>query len=92
MTSTIGQDRIRFTNPDQILARARQVSVDLAERADRHDREGSYAPENIDALWAAGLGNLNLPVELGGAGADLSTTGRVVEAIAAGTRRRRSST
>jgi alkylation response protein AidB-like acyl-CoA dehydrogenase len=49
-----------------------------------HDREGSYAPENIDALWAAGLGNLNLPVELGGLGADLATTGRVVEAIATG--------
>jgi alkylation response protein AidB-like acyl-CoA dehydrogenase len=84
VTTTIGQDRVRLNSPEEILAAARRVGADLAERAERHDREGSYAAENIDALWAAGLGNLNLPVELGGAGADLATTGRVVEAIATG--------
>jgi alkylation response protein AidB-like acyl-CoA dehydrogenase len=74
-------------NPDQpgeIVAAAHRVATELAEHAEVHDREGSYSAANIDAIWAAGLGNLNLPVELGGLGADLVTTARVVEALAAG--------
>ena len=47
-------------------------------RAEVHDREGSYGAENIDALWAGGLGNLNLPAEFGGVGADLTTTAHAV--------------
>jgi alkylation response protein AidB-like acyl-CoA dehydrogenase len=86
-TGTTGQrpeDRLRSGGREAILAAARQVGTELAERAERYDREGRYAAENIDALWAAGLGNLNLPVELGGLGADLATTADVVEAVATG--------
>lgn len=70
--------------PEEIVAAARAVAVGLAERADRHDREADYPAENIDAIWAAGLGNVNLPVEAGGLGADLTTTGAVVEALSVG--------
>jgi alkylation response protein AidB-like acyl-CoA dehydrogenase len=67
-----------------ILAAADGVADLLAGGADRHDREGSYAPENIAAIWAAGLGNLTVPAELGGVGADLTTAARVVERLAQG--------
>lgn len=70
--------------PEEVVAAARAVAVGLAERADRHDRDGDYPGENIDAIWAAGLGNVNLPVESGGLGAGLTTTGAVVEALAVG--------
>jgi alkylation response protein AidB-like acyl-CoA dehydrogenase len=76
--------RLRAGGPAEILAAADRAADLLAEGADRHDREGSYAPENIAAIWAAGLGNLTLPTELGGVGADLTTAARVVERLAQG--------
>jgi alkylation response protein AidB-like acyl-CoA dehydrogenase len=72
------------TNPTALLDAARDVAAELATRADQHDREGSYAPENIDALWAAGLGNLTLPGDLGGAGAGLATSAEAVRIVATG--------
>jgi alkylation response protein AidB-like acyl-CoA dehydrogenase len=77
-------DRLPHDRPEQIVAAAREVARGLAERADDHDRQGSYAAENIDAIWEAGLGNVNVPVELGGLGTTLATTAAVVEALAAG--------
>jgi alkylation response protein AidB-like acyl-CoA dehydrogenase len=76
--------RLRAGGPAEILAAADRVADFLAEGADHHDREGSYAPENIAAIWAAGLGNLTLPAELGGVGVDLTTAARVVERLAQG--------
>ncbi len=69
---------------DDLVAVARAVAADLTGRADRHDREGSYAPENIAAIWAAGLGNLTLPADLGGAGANTLTASKVIETLAMG--------
>ena len=69
---------------DDLVAVARAVAADLRGRADRHDREGSYAPENIAAIWAAGLGNLTLPADLGGAGANTLTASKVIETLAMG--------
>ena len=51
----------------------------------------SYAPENIEAIWVAGLGNLLLAADLGGLGADPLTASRVIETVAAATPQRRSS-
>jgi alkylation response protein AidB-like acyl-CoA dehydrogenase len=67
-----------------VLAAARDVAAEIATRADRHDREGSFSQENIDALWAAGIGNLSLPARHGGPGADIRTTARAVRTVAAG--------
>ena len=90
MTSTASAAPSLYPSPsgpaatEDLVAVAKEVSADLATRAERHDREGSYAPENIDAIWAAGLGNLTLPAELGGAGANTATASKVIETLATG--------
>jgi alkylation response protein AidB-like acyl-CoA dehydrogenase len=66
------------------LDAARAVAAEIATRADRHDREGTYSQENIDALWAAGIGNITLEAAHGGPGTDLRTVTRVVRAIGGG--------
>jgi len=66
------------------LDAARTVAADIATRADRHDRDGTYSQENIDALWDAGLGCLTLPAAHGGPGTDLRTAVRAVRAIGGG--------
>jgi alkylation response protein AidB-like acyl-CoA dehydrogenase len=54
---------------DDLLDRARSVADQLAAHAGRHDADGSYVVEGLDALRAAGLLTIGVPVELGGAGA-----------------------
>jgi alkylation response protein AidB-like acyl-CoA dehydrogenase len=61
------------------LEAARAVAADVATRADFHDREASFAYENVQAIWDAGLGNLTLP-----GGADLRTTAEAVRIVASG--------
>jgi alkylation response protein AidB-like acyl-CoA dehydrogenase len=75
---------LRAGGPTAILEAATRVAERLAAQADLHDREGTYAPENIAAVWRAGLGNLTIPAERGGVGADLRTTARAVEILAGG--------
>ncbi|MGH7860665.1 MAG: acyl-CoA dehydrogenase family protein [Candidatus Dormibacteraceae bacterium] len=72
------------TSTEALLRSARRVSTEIAGRAELHDREGSFAPENMAAIWSAGLGNLTVPAAMGGAGCDLVTTLRVIETIARG--------
>jgi alkylation response protein AidB-like acyl-CoA dehydrogenase len=69
---------------EAVLDSARRVRDEIATRADQHDRAGDFATENIDALWAASLGNLTVPAADGGAGASLATTAAAVELIGAG--------
>ncbi len=54
----------------------------FAERAEEHDRDGSFPFENFALLHEFGLLSLTVPRELGGGGANLATTARVVRAIA----------
>jgi alkylation response protein AidB-like acyl-CoA dehydrogenase len=72
------------SSPADILAAAESVAAEIATRADRHDREGSFSQANIDALWAAGIGSLTLAERFGGAGTDLRTVARAVRAIGSG--------
>ena len=67
-----------------VIAAAHVVASEIAPRADRHDRDGSFSQANIDALWTAGIGSVSLPEHHGGPGADLRTTAAAVRAIAAG--------
>jgi alkylation response protein AidB-like acyl-CoA dehydrogenase len=76
--------RLRAGGTDTIVATARAVGADLATRAAEVDRDAGFPARNVAALWAAGLGNLTLPTELGGVGAGLETTARVVDAIGGG--------
>ena len=67
-----------------VLAAARDVAADIATRAERHDRDGSFSHENIAAIWAGGIGSLTLPARFGGPGTDLRTAALAVRAIGGG--------
>src|SRR5262249_19482847 len=59
----------RLADPAAALAEVRRVAPALAERAGRHDADGSYPAEDMADLRAAGLTGLMVPTRLGGAGA-----------------------
>jgi alkylation response protein AidB-like acyl-CoA dehydrogenase len=74
----------QVTFDDKLLAAARRLSADFAQRAGAHDRDASFAFENFDALHEAGLLNLVVPAALGGAGRGLSDIARIIGVIAQG--------
>jgi alkylation response protein AidB-like acyl-CoA dehydrogenase len=43
-------------------------AADFAQRADEHDRDGTFPFENVDAMRASGLTAASVPAELGGLG------------------------
>jgi alkylation response protein AidB-like acyl-CoA dehydrogenase len=59
----------RLADPAAALAEARRVAPAPAERAGKHDIEGSHPPDDIADLPAAGLTGPMVPARLGGAGA-----------------------
>jgi alkylation response protein AidB-like acyl-CoA dehydrogenase len=60
------------------------LTARFAAGADQHDRDSSFPFENFADLHRAGLLTLTLPKALGGQGADLSTTLKVIQAVARG--------
>ncbi|MEV4421969.1 acyl-CoA dehydrogenase family protein [Patulibacter sp. NPDC049589] len=70
-------------DPAAVLRAADLVAARIAPHAAEHDRTGVFAPDNVDALWDAGLGALTLPAVLGGTGASLSTATEAVSRVAA---------
>ena len=66
------------------VARARELAARFAERAERHDREGSFPHENFAELREAGFLRLTVPRSHGGEELPLSQFVRVQEALAAG--------
>lgn len=54
------------------LDRATAVGEAIAPQAERHDRDGSFVAEAVDALRDAGLLAMGVPVELGGGGATVA--------------------
>ena len=66
---------------DAVLA---DLTARFAATADQHDRDASFPFENFAALKDAGLLTLTAPKALGGEGADLPTTLKVVRAVARG--------
>ncbi|MGH2608239.1 MAG: acyl-CoA dehydrogenase family protein [Tepidiformaceae bacterium] len=65
-------------------ARARELAPRFAERAEQHDRDGSFPFENFHDLHEAGFLALTVPATLGGHGASLTTFLRVQEELARG--------
>ena len=54
----------------------------FAERAEEHDRDGSFPFENFALLHEFGLLSLTIPRDVGGGGANLATIACVIRAIA----------
>jgi alkylation response protein AidB-like acyl-CoA dehydrogenase len=54
----------------RLVALAEDLSAGLAQRADEHDREGTFAYEAIDALQSTGYLTAAIPAEHGGLGVD----------------------
>ncbi len=70
--------------PEEWVALARELACRFAERAPRHDREGSFPFENFADLRAAGFLALTVPRRYGGAELSLPDYLRVLEELAAG--------
>ena len=54
----------------RFIALTEDHARDFATRAERHDREGSFPVENIEALRRSGVSGATVPAELGGLGVD----------------------
>ena len=67
-----------------LLATAAELSERFAERAARHDREGSFPHDNFADLHRAGFLALALPVEAGGSGLSIHDFCLLQEAIGRG--------
>jgi alkylation response protein AidB-like acyl-CoA dehydrogenase len=85
MTTTIQNPETTTTDSvasDDLVARARALSPILAEHAGRHDSEGSFVIEALEALREAGLLRAAVPVELGGDGASISDLAAIQRELA----------
>jgi alkylation response protein AidB-like acyl-CoA dehydrogenase len=72
---TITEPRTDLSEPPApaattLLDRAAEVAPVLAAHAARHDAEGTFVSESLEALRGAGLLAAGVPTELGGLGAD----------------------
>ena len=85
MTTTIENAESTLTDTlasDDLVARARSLSPILAEHAARHDIEGNFVTEALNALREAGLLRAAVPVELGGDGASISDLAAIQRELA----------
>lgn len=60
------------------------LTAQFALTAAEHDRDGSFPHRNFERLHEAGLLGLTVPRALGGLGANLTQTARVISAVARG--------
>lgn len=74
----------RTDRQERFVNIARKLAPLFQERADKHDREGSFPHENFADIRAAGLPSLIIPEEFGGWGADLLESVLAMEALGAG--------
>jgi len=68
----------------ELVAEAQRLATAFAERAERHDREGSFPFENFADLHRAGFLTLFLPPELGGRGRSIYDFCLLLETLAQG--------
>ena len=68
----------------RILSACDELARRFAERADQHDRAGTFPFENVSDLRAAGLPRLTIPREYGGDGATLKEMALVLQRLARG--------
>src|SRR5688572_8685371 len=82
MTATMDPATDDSAQRSDPVALAASVGATLAANAAAHDRDGTLVTEGIDALRAAGLLAIGVPVELGGAGATLREIAAVQRELA----------
>lgn len=70
--------------PTSNVDKARLLAADFAKRAAAHDRDASFPFENFQALFDAGLLSLTVSRELGGLGAGMLESARVLNQISRG--------
>src|SRR5688572_19480181 len=68
----------------RFVARAAELADRLAERAEAHDRAGSFPHENFADLHRAGYLSLTIPAEFGGEGATILEAALAQERLARG--------
>jgi len=69
-------------NTDTLVERAATIGVTIAGQAARHDTEGTFVQESLDALRDVGLHAMAVPVELGGSGATIRDVAAVQRELA----------
>lgn len=69
---------------DEVLAQVDGLAAQFAAGAEKHDRDGTFAFENVEAIKAAGVPRLPVPAVLGGVGFDLFQCTQVLQHIAHG--------
>lgn len=70
------------TREVELLQRAQAVGPILAQHAADHDRDGTWVSEGFEAVKAAGLLRIGVPVELGGEGATIREVALVQRELA----------
>ncbi len=69
---------------DDVLAQVDGLAAQFAAGAEKHDRDGSFAFENVEAIKSAGVPRLPVPAVFGGDDFDLHQCTLILEHIAHG--------
>lgn len=80
---TIGRNKWDLDSPE-FEQRLLEISQEFAQSAAQHDRDGSFPHDNFKRLHEDGLLALTVPRHLGGYGANLAQTRKVIAAVAKG--------
>jgi alkylation response protein AidB-like acyl-CoA dehydrogenase len=73
-----------LTDFNSILKTCDDLAEQFAKTADQHDRAGSFAYDNAEAMRTAGLSKICVPAEFGGDGLNVLQMAQVLIAIAHG--------
>ena len=77
-------DHAHQLDSPEFAALLETLTAEFAATAEQHDRDGSFPHQNFERLHELGLLGLTVPRALGGLGATLAQTTRVVAAVARG--------
>jgi alkylation response protein AidB-like acyl-CoA dehydrogenase len=69
---------------EDALAQVEKLAAQFAAGAEKHDRDGTFAFENVEAMKAAGVPCMPVPAIFGGAGFDLYQCTLILQHIAHG--------
>lgn len=82
MTSPMRADTAATPRRTDIVAMARQLGAEFAQRAAQADENDRFVADNYEALKAAGLAEAGVPVEFGGGGAEVAELASMLRELA----------